>query len=123
MLWKINDALKSDPLISEKVETRIKFYEYPENGDISGPCIVIEPIAPPKPSDFADNQWIKEDYLYQIEVWSNHLSDTQSIAKQIQKVMWEEFGFTATGAGVDEWDKDFNIYRDARRYRGKVYTI
>ena len=32
MLWKINDALKSDPLISEKVETRIKFYSISENG-------------------------------------------------------------------------------------------
>lgn len=119
MLNKIYESLIADELILEKVGNRIKFYEYPEAGDVKGPCIVIDPLDVPLPSDFADNTWLKEDYLYQIEVWSKSLTDTQTIAKRIQQIMWD-LGFGQNG-GMDEWDKDFNIYRDARRYRGQIY--
>ncbi|MBO1513260.1 hypothetical protein [Metabacillus bambusae] len=122
MIWKINDALKVDPIIIEKVGNRIKFYEYPSTGDLSGPYIIIDPLDTPIPSDYADNKWLTEDYLYQIEVWSKTLSDTQAIAKQIRKIMWDTLGFANYGGGVDEWDKDLNIFRDARRYRGKAYV-
>jgi hypothetical protein len=120
-IYKIYDALKVDEGILTKVGNRIKFYEYPATGDITGPVIVIDPLDTPIPSDFADNKWLTEDYFYQIEVWSKSLADTESIAKQIQSVMWKEFGFAQKG-GVNEWDKDTGIYRDARRYRGKVYV-
>jgi len=33
--------------------------------------------------------------------------------------MWN-FGFHQ-GTGPDEWDEETGIYRDARRYRGKLY--
>lgn len=122
VIYKIYDALKADALIQEKVGDRIKFYEYSETGDVSGPVIIIDPIAPSMPADFADNQWLTEDYLYQIDVWSKSMSDTKDIADRIRKVMWSiNFGQSATGP--DEWDKDTGIYRDARRYRGKVYVI
>ena len=121
MIYKIYDALKVDPLIQEKVGNRIKFYEYPSTGDITGPIIVIDPLDTPIPSDYADNKWLTEDYLYQIEVWSKSLEDTKMIADRIRQVMWS-INFGQSGSGVDEWDKDTGIYRDARRYRGKVYV-
>ncbi|WP_187442108.1 tail completion protein gp17 [Sutcliffiella horikoshii] len=121
MIYKIHDAFLADSFIQSKVNGRIKFYEYPAAGDVSGPCIVIDPIASPVPGDYADNQWLTDDYLFQIEVWSKSLEDTGSIAKQIRSVMWKVLGFSQTGTGVDEWDPDTGVYRDARRYRGKIY--
>lgn len=122
MIYKIYNAFLAEPLIQSKVNERIKFYEYPAAGDVSGPCIVIDPIAPPLPGDYADNSWLTDDYLFQIEVWSKSMEETESIAKQIRTVMWKELGFSQTGAGVDEWDRDTGVYRDARRYRGKIYS-
>ncbi|MFB4471824.1 hypothetical protein ACDI16_02500 [Oceanobacillus caeni] len=121
MLNKIYNALISDSVISEKiVDDGIKFYEYPETG-MTGTRIIIEPLDTPTPSDFADNIWLTEDYLYQIEVWSKNRTDRDIVAKQIQKIMWNELGFVNLG-GIDERDKDLNIYRDARRYRGREYV-
>lgn len=122
MIYKIYNAFLAEPLIQSKVNERIKFYEYPAAGDVSGPCIVIDPIAPPLPGDYADNSWLTDDYLFQIEVWSNSLEDTEAIAKQIRSTMWKELGFSQTGTGVDEWDPDTGVFRDARRYRGKTYV-
>lgn len=123
MIWKISDALLADPLIQEKVGSKIKFYEYPATGDVSGSYIIIDPLDVPRPSDYADNKWLTEDYLFQIEVWSKSLADRDAVAKQIRKVMLDKLGFVQSGGGVDEWEKDLNIYRDARRYRGKAYVI
>ncbi|WP_256815562.1 hypothetical protein [Cytobacillus sp. Bac17] len=123
MIWKINDAFLADPLIQEKVGRRIKFYEYPSTTDLEkGPYVVIDPLDTPIPKDYADNKWLTEDYLFQIEVWSKSLADRDAVSKQIRKVMWDKLGFAQSGGGVDEWEKDLNIYRDARRYRGKVYV-
>lgn len=119
MIFKIYDALFTDQLIKEKVGTRIKFYEYPASGDVTSTHIIIDPLDVPLPSDYADNKWLTEDYLFQIEVWSKSLDDTQLIAKKIRDIMWD-LRFSQ-GSGVDEYNKDLNIYRDARRYRGKVY--
>lgn len=123
MIWRIYDAFISDPLVVEKVvEDGIKFYEYPPTGDVSGLYIVIDPLDVPKPSDYADNKWLTKDYLYQIEIWSKVEADTKVVAEKIEKIMWEQFGFFQNG-GIDEYDEDTGIYRDARRYRGKQYVI
>ncbi|WP_026581023.1 DUF3168 domain-containing protein [Bacillus sp. J33] len=124
MINKIYESFLADSLIQEKVGSRIKFYEYPSTTDlVKGPYIVIDPLDTPTPKDYADNKWLTEDHLFQIEVWSKSLADRDAVAKQIRKVMWDKVGFAQTGGGVDEWDKDLNIYRDARRYRGKSYVI
>ncbi|MGP4074262.1 hypothetical protein ACTWQB_17345, partial [Piscibacillus sp. B03] len=81
-----------------------------------------DPLDPPLPSDYADNQWLTEDYLYQIEVWSLDKTDRNLVARRIQQILWDQFNFGNYGGGVDEWDKDLNVYRDARRYRGKKYV-
>ncbi|MDO6849196.1 hypothetical protein Q4S57_14645 [Priestia megaterium] len=122
MIYKVYEALKTNPLIQEKVNNRIKFYEYPPIDNMQGVYIVIDPIDTPKPGDYADNQWLTDEYFYQIEVWSKSLLDTQTIAKEVRKIMWEKLGFPQYGTGLDEWDKDTRIYRDARRYRGKEYV-
>ncbi|MGG0569747.1 hypothetical protein Q3A90_18145 [Priestia megaterium] len=122
MLYKVYDALNTSDLIKQKVGKRIKFYEYPSTDNMQGVYIVIDPIDVPKPGDYADNKWLTDEYFYQIEVWSMNLFDTQAVAKEVRNVMWKELGFAQLIPGLDEFDKETGIYRDARRYRGKEYV-
>jgi len=118
------NALKSDPFISAEVGNRFKYYEYPATGDISGPIIVMEEVGPEMPGDFADNDWLTEDYMVHIEVWTQGVggrTKRDAIAKRIKRVMWNKLGFYQASGMDPEWDKDTNTYRDARRYRGKAY--
>lgn len=119
-LNRIYEALSSDALIASKVETRIKYYTYPETGDVTKPYIVIDPLMPPTPDDYADNKWMTETHLIQIDVWAKTRSDKDLLGNQIQLVM-KNAGFYQSGSGVDEYDKDVQIYRDGRRYLGKFY--
>lgn len=122
MIYKVYNALKTNNLIQQKVENRIKFYEYPATNKVQGVYIVIDPLEPPRPGDYGDNQWLTEEYLFQIDVWSRNRDDTKAVAKEVQKIMWEELGFGQDSVGPDEFDKDTGIYRDARRYLGKEYV-
>lgn len=122
MLYKVYDALNTSDLIKEKVGKQIKFYKYPATDNMQGVYIVIDPIDVPKPGDYADNKWLTDEYFYQIEVWSMNLFDTQAVAKEVRNVMWKELGFAQLIPGLDEFDEDTGIYRDARRYRGKEYV-
>jgi len=118
ILNKIYEALMADDFIKDQASGRIKFYQYPEMGSVDSPYIVIAPIDPPMPSDFADNTWTKLDYLVQIDVYSRNRQLTDSIADRIRDIMWERFGFRQQ-SGPKEYDE--GIFRDARRYRGKLY--
>lgn len=119
MIWGIYNELMADNYIVEKVGKRIKFYEYPEPNDVKETHIIIDPISPPKPSDYADDQWLTDDYMFQIDVWSKDMNERNLIAKKIRHIMWK-MNFRQNG-GMDEYDNEYDIYRDARRYRGKAY--
>lgn len=118
ILEKVYESLVADDYIKEQALGRIKYYEYPETGDVDNPYIVIDPIDAPKPSDYADDNWTKYDCLLQVDVWTRNRKITGSIADQIRDVMWDVFGFSQQ-SGPNEYDE--GIYRDARRYRGTVY--
>lgn len=120
MIWEIYNELIADNYIVEKVGNRIKFYEYPEAKDVKKTHIIIDPISPPKPSDYADDQWLTDDYMFQIDVWSKDLEERNAISSKIRVIMWEQLNFRQTD-GMDEYDNEYDIYRDARRYRGKAY--
>jgi Protein of unknown function (DUF3168) len=122
MIYKVYEVLKTSNLIQEKVGSRIKFYEYPPTDKVQGVYIVIDPLETPRPGDYADNKWLTDEYFYQIDVWSKSRNDTEEVAKEIHKILREGLGFAKYGSGVDEWDKETGIYRDARRYRGKEYV-
>lgn len=118
----VYQALKDDPFIDEQVQNRIKFYEYPETGDVSKPLIVIEEVSPELQGDFADGTWLTDDYFIHIEVWvKGSRIKRDDIAKRIKHIMWDELGFGMVSGMPPEYDKDTNIFRDARRYRGKFY--
>lgn len=120
MIDNIYRHLVSDDYIKEQVGERIKFYEYPEVNNLKEAHIIIDPLDVPVPKDYGDNDWLTNDYLFQIEVWSNNRATTKNIASRVRDIMWGLNFYQ--GSGMDEYDKDFGIFRDARRYRGKAYV-
>lgn len=117
----IYNAMMADDYIKNKATGRIKFYEYPETGDVINPYIVIDPLGPPLPTDYADNTPLTDDYIFQIDVWTKDRLITKELAKQVSKTM-RSLGYGYFAGGVDDYDKETGIFRDARRYRGKAYT-
>ncbi|SFP80998.1 Protein of unknown function [Halolactibacillus halophilus] len=118
ILDMVYNALIADDYINTHASGRIKFYEYPETGDVTGPYIVIDPIDSPIPANFADDTWTKIDYFLQIDVWSNDRKLSEQLADKVRDVMWHQFGFKQT-SGPKEYDN--GVFRDARRYRGSLY--
>lgn len=108
----------TDYFINEQAFGRIKYYEYPETGDVDNPFIIIDPLDDGDPVDFADNTWTKLDFLVQIEVWSLDRLTTLHIGNKIRDVMWDNLGFKQI-KGPNEYDE--GIFRKADRYRGTLY--
>lgn len=120
MIFEIADKLKENSYIREHVEERIRAYQYPKPEDLHAPHIIIDPLDVPTPADFGDNTWTTDDFLYQIEAWSHDYEVTKKLSHEIRLVLWS-LGF-GQQEGTDEYNEEFNIFRDARRYRGKKYT-
>lgn len=121
MEGEIYEALMSDDFIASEAAGRIKYYKFPPTGDITAPYIVIDPLTPGQASDFADNTWLTDDYLYQIDVMTLNRMRTKELAKRVRKVL-DVIGLREHKSGVDEWDEDTGIFRIARRYSGKKYN-
>ncbi|PGR01348.1 hypothetical protein [Priestia megaterium] len=122
MFSEIHDVLIKSKLINNK-DCAIDFYDYPNLDEFEGIYIIIDPLAPPKPTDYVEDTWLAEEYFYQIDVWSKSYEDTSSVANEVQRVIFKELGFTQTGSGLDEKDEKTGIFRDARRYIGKKYLL
>lgn len=114
----IADELEDDEYIQSKGNGNVKLYEYPEVDEFDDPQIILDPVDQETPSDFADNTWMTYDSLVQIEVWTRNRKDCKGIADRIRDIMWDELGFYQQ-AGPKEYDQ--GVFRDARRYRGKIY--
>jgi len=115
------EGMMENPFIAEHASGRIKFYEYPETGDVSNPYIVLDPLDAPKPNDYADNKWLTNDYMVQIDVWTKDRHLTRELSAEITRTMWN-LNFGQYGGGTNEWDENTGIFREARRYRGKRYS-
>lgn len=121
VMMKVYDALMADEYIAAQAGGRIKFYDYPATLNFAGPAIIIDPISTELDTDFADDKPIAEEYLYQIDVWTTNRKQTKELARRVKDAL-RAVNFYYNGSGVDEYDKDSKIYRDARRFRGKVYS-
>lgn len=120
MLMNIYNKLIENETIAAEATGRIKFYEFPPKESMTGVHIVIDPLDVPLPKDYADNKPLTRDYLYQIDVWSKDRNKTREVSEAVFDVM-EEMNFRQRN-GVDEYDPDFQIFREARRYNGRFYT-
>lgn len=119
----VYDLLKQDETIrqycySDNDGLRIKFFEYPEPGDVKETFIVLESIINGKPSGYADDSWTTLDYLLHVEVWSRKRLDNRIVANRICNLLWKKLKFKQDD-DVDEMD--LGIYRDARRYKGILH--
>ncbi|WP_096269503.1 hypothetical protein [Paucisalibacillus globulus] len=114
----VYNRLIADNFIKEKAFGRIKYYEYPETGEVDKPFIIIDPLDDGSPINFADNTWTKLDFLIQMDVWSSNRLDTLNLANAIRDLMWNEFGFKQI-KGPNEYDD--GVFRKADRYRGTLY--
>ncbi|PTE58690.1 hypothetical protein [Staphylococcus epidermidis] len=125
---KIYEAIINNEEIMKLVpKNNIKFFDYPNAQEIKDIVIVIDPLDTPKPDDFADNDNLTYEYLYQIDVFVKQnkgingrvLSDR--LVFLIQRMMWEVLGFGETSSIKPEYIKEFSIYRQAKRIEGKQY--
>lgn len=123
MLTEIQEVLSKSTLIQQKVGKKLKAYVYPDLNNFEGVHIIIDPISPPIPSDYADNKVIAKEYFYQIEVWSKNFEDREIVAAEVETILTNELSFGQYGSGLDERDEDTGIFRDARRYIGKKYLL
>lgn len=122
MIEDINAALKTSSLIASK-NAKIKFFEFPDTKGFAGLHIIINPVTPPKPTDYADATWTAIEQIVQINVWSKSYQDTQSIASEITSVLYREYRFKQDDGAPLEFDKSTGIYNDARRYICKKQII
>lgn len=113
-------TLKADPYISEQVGPRIKYYEYPESGDVDKPYMVLEEIAPPEPGSYADGTWLTLSVFVHVEIWSPNRTTTRLLAERVRNLIWETFKIRQIG-GLPEHDN--GVFRDARRYQGSIYRV
>ena len=125
---KIYDAIINNEEIMKHVpKNNIKFFDYPNAQEIKDIVIVIDPLDTPKPDDFADNDNLTYEYLYQIDVFVkqnkgvNGRVISDRLVFLIQRIMWEVLGFGETSSIKPEYIKEFNIYRQAKRFEGKQY--
>lgn len=125
---KIYEAITGNSEIMQYVDkNNIKFFDYPNANEITDTVIVIDPLDTPTPSDYADNDNLTFEYFYQVDVFVKQkpgingrvLSD--KLVFLLQRMMWEVLGFGETSSMKPEYIKEFNIYRQAKRFEGKQY--
>ncbi|EFS17865.1 hypothetical protein [Staphylococcus capitis] len=125
---KIYEAIIDNKEIMNHVQkNNIKFFDYPNAQEIKDVVIVIDPLDTPTPTDFGDNDNLTYEYFYQIDVFVKQkqgvngrvLSDR--LVFLLQRMMWEVLGFGETSSVKPEYIKEFNIYRQAKRFEGKQY--
>lgn len=119
MIEDIQAALKTSSLIASK-QAKYKFFSFPDTDTFTGLYIIVNPVTPPKPTDYTDNIVYKAiEQLYQINVWTKSYADSQAVANEVRDVLLREYHFIQDDGAPLEFDKSTGIYNDARRYRCK----
>lgn len=125
----IYEVLMHDSMIQDHVDTskHIHFDAYPEVEDINETRIVIAQVDDPLPEEYADNNNLALSYLVQIDVYTkvgvgiNARRLKDEISYRIQRLLKDELDMTNTSNAKPEYNKEFKLYRSARRYEGVFY--
>lgn len=129
IMMELYEAFLNDPVISKHVKSNsIKFFDYPNANDIKNNIIVIDEIISPSIKDFADDNPLTYEYIFQVDVFvkqnSNNVNGSllsRELILRITKVFWEKFGFGEFDTFSPEYLKDFNLYRTSKQFRGRKY--
>ncbi|MBO1106085.1 hypothetical protein FQT01_12345 [Enterococcus faecalis] len=118
MMMEVYDALIKNETIKELVTPqRIKFYEVPENLDMTKPFIVIDNFLGPQTNAyFANNKALSIRFNYQINVESMDRMTTKRISKAAEETM-RQMGFGRLEGGLDQYFSETKRFVEARRYR------
>lgn len=122
---KVYEAIAASSKLQDVVRAdRVKFYEFPPSGAAASgaPYIVIDPLDAQAPAVFADDTWIAESQLLQVEVWGGKRREVFVLAEALRAAL-ATTGLLQKPGGVDEYDAETKVYRDARRYDGALETI
>jgi hypothetical protein len=126
LMMGMYEAFKNDPELSQHVKI-IKFFDYPNANDIKDPIIVIDDLTTPIPQDFADNDYLSHQFIFQVDLFvkqntgiNGRLLSSRLILR-VQRIMWEVFGFSVNMSGKPEYLKDFNLYHQTITFTGKKY--
>ena len=126
LMMEMYEAFKADKELSEHVKD-IRFFTYPNANDVKAPVIVIDDLTTPIPGDFADDDYLTYQYLYQIDLFVKQNSNVNGrllsnrLIYRIQRIMYEQFRFTVNSSGKPEYISDFNLYRSTLSFTGKIY--
>lgn len=126
LMMEMYEAFKADKELSEHVK-EIRFFTYPNANDVKAPVIVIDDLTTPIPKDFADDDYLTYQYLYQIDLFvkqNNNVNGrllSNRLIYRIQRIMYEQFRFTVNSSGKPEYISDFNLYRSTLSFTGKIY--
>lgn len=127
ILNEIYEVLLEDNLVIEYIADRIFQDEVPESRTINQPYIILSELDEPIPREYASNTYLALDYLVQVDVYVQENFDydgyivCRDLSYHISKVLREELGLMHSASSQPEHDKDFKIYRRARRYEGVFY--
>lgn len=119
--------MNNEEFMSHVDKKNIKFFDYPNANEIQDVAVVIDPLDTPTPADYADNDNMTFEYFYQVDVFVKQkpgmngrvLSD--KLVFLLQRIMWERLGFNETSSIKPEYNKEFNLYHQAKRFEGKEY--
>ncbi|MEB6233840.1 hypothetical protein [Mammaliicoccus sciuri] len=128
MTMEIYNALLSDTELMKHVDKKdIKFQEYPNAQSIVNTAIIIDPLISPNPSDYADNDNLTYEFLYQVDVFVKQNKGVKGrllcerLILRVQQVLRSN-GLLDTGTGVKpDWDKENSLHRQTKRFEGKIY--
>ena len=124
---EIYELFLRDEYISKHIDDRIFQDEYPEHEAITHPYLILSEIDEPIPREYGSNKYMALDYLVQIDVYvpesQNYDGYTlcRDLSYYISKILREQLNLSHSGSSQPEYDKDFKIYRRARRFEGVFY--
>lgn len=123
MLTEIEEVLLKDSDIKViKAAKGLKSYQRPESLPDDQTSIIIDPLGPPEEAVKGSNTSLSNKFIYQINVESIDRIECKKLQSKI-KTLLNEFGFSQTSGGLDEYFDTTKRYVDARRYIGysKLY--
>lgn len=119
--------MNNEEFMSHVDKNNIKFFDYPNANEIQDVVVVIDPLDTPTPADYADNDNMTFEYFYQVDVFVKQKPGTNGrvlsdkLVFLLQRIMWEKLGFNETSSIKPEYNKEFNLYHQAKRFEGKEY--
>ncbi|MBF7028932.1 MAG: hypothetical protein ABC378_12990 [Staphylococcus pseudoxylosus] len=129
LMMEMYEKFVNDPVISKHIKQNdIKFYTYPNAKDIKNALIVIDEIISPTTNNFADNNPLTYEYVFQIDIFikqnSNNVNGSlvsRELILRISKIMWQTFDFAEFNSMKPEFIEDFNLYRQSKQFKGRKY--